>query len=53
MAHCSSKRAKSVTRYLENYTSNYLKFCVLNGLMPIITVEGRFKAICGVVQVML
>ena len=40
MAHCPCKRAKSVTRYLENYTSNYLKFWVLNGLMPVITVEG-------------
>ena len=49
MAHCPCKRAKSVTRYLENYTSNYLKFCVLNGLMPVITVEGRFQAIRGVV----
>ena len=49
MAHCPCKRAKSVTQYLENYTSNYLKFCVLNGLMPVITVEGRFQAICGAV----
>ena len=51
MAHCLCKRAKSVTRYLENYTSNYLKVCVLNGLMPVIT-EGRFQAICGAVYVM-
>ena len=46
------KRTESVTRYLKNYTSNYLKFCVLNGLMPVITVEGRFQAICGAGQVM-
>ena len=47
MAHCPCKRAKSVTRYLENYTSNYLRFSILNGLMPVITVEGRFQAILG------
>ena len=49
MVHCPCKRAKSVTRYLENHTPNYLKFCVLNGLMPVITVEGRFQAVCGAV----
>ena len=47
MAHCPCKRAKSVTRYLENYTSNYLKFCVLNGLMPVITVEEGFRQFVG------
>ena len=47
MAHFPCKRAKSVTRYLDNYTFNYLKFCVLNGPMPVITVEGRFQAIWG------
>ena len=49
MAHCPCKRAKFVMRYLENYTSNYVKFWVLNGLMPVITVEGKFRAICGAV----
>ena len=49
MAHCPCKRAKSVTRYLKNDTSNYLKFCVLNDLMPVITLEGRVQAIYGAV----
>ena len=49
MAHCPCKRAKSVTRYLANYTSKYLKFWVLNDLMSVITVEGRFQTICGAV----
>ena len=40
MAHCPCKRAESVTRYLENHTSNYLKFWVLNGLMPVIMGGG-------------
>ena len=47
MAHFPCKRAKSVTRYLENDTSNYLESCVLNGLIPVITVEGRVQVICG------
>ena len=49
MVYCPCKKAKSVTRYVENQTSNYLKFCVLNGLMPVITVKEGFQANCGAV----
>ena len=38
------REAKSTTPDLENYTSNYLKSCIMNRLMPVITC-AIFKSI--------
>ena len=49
MTHCPCKRAKSLMQYLKSYTFNYLKSCILDGHMPVITIAERVQAICGAV----
>ena len=39
MTHSPCEKAKSIRPYLEDQTSNYLEYCILNGRMPVITLR--------------